>query len=175
MPFCEMGERVLVTGFVGWGVGDKKAWIKFFICFDDALQVKPHDFEGFKPFWDNTIPRLLAVVRDPRRVLRGAAGNLVTTLSYAGAMYAAVHAYGGNLPIAAAIVVTLGAGLVGTVAPTPGGLGAVEAALVAGLTAIGIKNSVALPAALLYRAATFLLPTIPGWLSLRLLQRADAI
>ena len=49
MPFCEMGERVLVTGFVGWGVGDKKAWIKFFICFDDALQVKPHDFEGFKP------------------------------------------------------------------------------------------------------------------------------
>lgn len=128
-----------------------------------------------KPFWDNTIPRLLAVVRDPRRVLRGAAGNLLTTLSYSAAMYAAVNAYGGSIPIAAAIVVVLGAGLVGTVAPTPGGLGAVEAALVAGLTAIGIKNSVALPAALLYRAATFLLPTIPGWLSLRLLQRADAI
>jgi glycosyltransferase 2 family protein len=58
---------------------------------------------------------------------------------------------------------------------TPGGLGAIEAALVAGLTGIGMSSGLAVSAVLLYRLATYWLPVAPGWVSLRLLQRRDYV
>jgi uncharacterized protein (TIRG00374 family) len=99
----------------------------------------------------------------------------VSFAAYAATLFAAVHAYGESIPFAAAVVVYLGAGLLGSVAPTPGGIGAVEAALIAGLSAVGVPPSAALPAALLYRTVTFWLPTIPGWGAFQWLQRRGAI
>jgi undecaprenyl-diphosphatase len=61
---------------------------------------------------------------------------------------------------------------VATAAPTPGGLGALEAALIAGLVAAGMSNTIALPAVFLFRLATFWLPVLPGWLCLTWLKRA---
>ena len=63
----------------------------------------------------------------------------------------------------------------GSAAPTPGGIGAVEAALAAGLTAAGLDGSTAVQAALLFRAVTFWLPMVPGWLSFTYLQRQGAL
>lgn len=64
-------------------------------------------------------------------------------------------------------------------APTPGGVGAVEAALIAGLiaglTTTGVPTEQAVPAVLVYRIATFWLPVLPGWLAFTLLTRRDAI
>ncbi len=128
-----------------------------------------------RPTWENTGPRLLDVLRNPKRLLAGAGGSLLTSFAYAVTLYAAVRAYGAEIPFAAAVVVYLGAGLLGSVAPTPGGIGAVEAALIAGLSAVGVSASVALPAALLYRTVTFWLPTLPGWFAFQWLQRRDAI
>jgi uncharacterized membrane protein YbhN (UPF0104 family) len=54
--------------------------------------------------------------------------------------------------------------------PTPGGLGAIEAALVAGLTGIGLPPGPAVSAVLTYRLATYWLPVLPGWAALRILQ-----
>jgi uncharacterized protein (TIRG00374 family) len=45
--------------------------------------------------------------------------------------------------------------------PVPGGVGVFEAAMTAGLIALGIPQSVAASTALLYRVATFYLP--PAW------------
>lgn len=128
-----------------------------------------------KPMWESIGPRLLDVLRNPRRLSMGVGGSLLTSLSYAVTLYASVRAYGQDLPIAAAAAVYLGAGILGTVAPTPGGIGAVEAALVAGLSAVGIPAGPALLAALLYRLVTFWLPTVPGWVAFQWLQRNDAI
>lgn len=128
-----------------------------------------------EPIWRNTVPRLLDVARDPRRLISGALGNLLTTAGYSIALFFAVKAYGGTIALPTAVLVTLGVGVVGSVAPTPGGLGAVEAALVAGLTATGVPTSLALSAALLYRTVTFWFPTVPGWLSFHYLQRVGAL
>ena len=128
-----------------------------------------------RPTWENIGPRLLDILRSPKRLAAGAAGNLVSFAAYAATLFAAVHAYGESIPFAAAVVVYLGAGLLGSVAPTPGGIGAVEAALIAGLSAVGVPPSAALPAALLYRTVTFWLPTIPGWGAFQWLQRRGAI
>ncbi|MGY1726454.1 lysylphosphatidylglycerol synthase domain-containing protein [Geodermatophilus sp. SYSU D01062] len=46
--------------------------------------------------------------------------------------------------------------------PTPGGLGALEAALIAGLVGVGMDHTVAVPAVFLHRIATFRLPVLPG-------------
>ncbi len=48
---------------------------------------------------------------------------------------------------------------------------AIEAALVAGLTGIGLPAGPAVSAVLTYRLATYWLPVVPGWAALRVLQR----
>ena len=60
-------------------------------------------------------------------------------------------------------------------APTAGGLGALEAALVAGLTGAGMQAAPAVSAVLRYRLATYWLPVAPGRLCWRLLQRREYI
>ena len=49
----------------------------------------------------------------------------------------------------------MGAAAIGAAAPSPGGLGAIEAALIAGLTGVGMQAGPAVSAALLYRLATY--------------------
>jgi uncharacterized membrane protein YbhN (UPF0104 family) len=65
----------------------------------------------------------------------------------------------------------MGAAAIAAAAPSPGGLGAIEAALVAGLTGVGMQAGPAVSAVLLYRLVTYWLPVAPGWLSWRALQR----
>ena len=52
---------------------------------------------------------------------------------------------------------------------------ATEAALLAGLSVLGLPNEVGLPSVFLFRLMTFWLPILPGWIALRTLQRMEAI
>ena len=99
------------------------------------------------------------------------AGSALVTLAYIGGFEAAVQAFGGGPGIVEIGAVYLGAATIAAVAPTPGGLGAIEAALIAGLTGIGVASGPAVSAVLTYRLATYWLPVVPGWLSWRYLQR----
>jgi uncharacterized protein (TIRG00374 family) len=65
----------------------------------------------------------------------------------------------------------LGAAAIAAASPTPGGLGAIEAALVAGLTGVGIHAGPAVAAVIVYRLSTYWLPIVPGWISWRVLQK----
>jgi hypothetical protein len=60
-------------------------------------------------------------------------------------------------------------------APSPGGLGAIEAALVAGLAGVGMQAGPAVSAVLLSRLATYWPPVVPGWLSWRVLLRREYV
>jgi uncharacterized protein (TIRG00374 family) len=72
-------------------------------------------------------------------------------------------------------VVVVGVAL-GSAAPTPGGLGAVEAVLAAGLTAAtGIDPATSVSAVLLFRLLTFWLPVLPGWLAFSYMQRRELL
>ena len=70
------------------------------------------------------------------------------TLGYIGALAAAVAAFDGDVSFAQVGAVYLGASIIAAAAPTPGGLGAMEAALVAGFTGVGIEPGVAVAAVL---------------------------
>jgi glycosyltransferase 2 family protein len=102
-------------------------------------------------------------------------GSALVTLCYAFGLVYCVEAFGGGLPVAAIIAAYLVGAAIAQVAPTPGGIGAVEAALIAALTAAGLDKETAVPAVFLFRLATFWLPILPGWLAFAWLQRTDRI
>ncbi len=116
---------------------------------------------------------LRSVAASPARLTLLVGGSSLITLAYIGGLAASVEAFGGGVGFAALGVVYLGASAISAASPTPGGLGAIEAALIAGLTGVGMSPGPAVSAVLTYRLSTYWLPIIPGWLSLRLLQRRD--
>jgi glycosyltransferase 2 family protein len=97
-------------------------------------------------------------------------GSALITLAYIAALAASIRAFGAGPGLVVIGAVYLGAAALAAAAPTPGGLGAIEAALVAGLTGVGMQPGPAVSAVLLYRLATYWLPVLPGWLSWRSLQ-----
>jgi undecaprenyl-diphosphatase len=90
-------------------------------------------------------------------------------------MVATLFALGAHFSVVAVVAVFIVGSTLGQLLPTPGGLGAVEGALVAGLTAIGISASDAIAAALVTRVLTFWLPVLPGIVAFRLLQHRGVI
>ena len=84
-------------------------------------------------------------------------------------------AFDGGVSFAQAAAVYLGSSIVASAAPTPGGLGAMEAALVAGLTGVGMEGGIAVAAVLSYRLATYWLPILPGWVAFQVLERRNII
>ncbi len=128
-----------------------------------------------RPLMRQVVPRLLEVVQEPRRLILGLVGNLMLNFGYVVAFYAAIQAFGGDIAFWSAAVVYLAGSAVGSAVPTPGGLGAVEAALAGGLTAAGVSGDIAVSAVLLYRLATFWLPVAPGYLAFGWLQRRNLL
>jgi glycosyltransferase 2 family protein len=118
---------------------------------------------------------LKRVARNPGKMTMLFGGSALVTLAYVGAFAASVEAFGGGPGIVVLGAVYLGASALAAAAPTPGGLGAIEAALVAGLTGVGMAAGPAVSAVLLYRLATYWLPVAPGWLCWRLLQRWEYV
>jgi glycosyltransferase 2 family protein len=132
-----------------------------------SQQVWPH----VRGVW----PRLLFAVSQPLRLAAGIGSNLLLTFGYLVAFIAALHAVGAQPALLPAAIVYLAGNTVGSFAPTPGGLGAVEAVLTAGLTAIGVPAHEAIPAVLIFRVATFWLPIPAGWLSYVALQKSGTL
>ncbi|MFD7071964.1 YbhN family protein [Streptomyces sp. NPDC059913] len=121
------------------------------------------------------VPRMLDVVQRPQKLLTGIGGMLLLTGLFVMCLDASVRAFSGpdvpHLSYASIAVVFLAGNALGSAAPTPGGMGAVEGALTLGLIAVGLPKEVAAPAVLLYRLLTLWLPVLPGWLCFNHLTR----
>ncbi|MER5362115.1 lysylphosphatidylglycerol synthase domain-containing protein [Streptomyces sp. NPDC002785] len=121
------------------------------------------------------VPRMLDVVQRPQKLVTGIGGMLLLTSLFVLCLDASVRAFSGpdvpHLSYASIAVVFLAGNALGSAAPTPGGMGAVEGALTLGLIAVGLPKEVAAPAVLLYRLLTLWLPVLPGWLCFNHLTR----
>jgi undecaprenyl-diphosphatase len=118
---------------------------------------------------------LTDVVTDPGRVFGLLGGSAGVTLAYIAALAATVQAFGGGLSLPQVGAAYLVAAALGSVSPTPGGLGAVEAALLAALTGYGMPNGPAVAAVLTFRLCTFWLPVLPGWVTFHAMQRREEL
>ncbi|MFG2192987.1 flippase-like domain-containing protein [Streptomyces sp. NPDC048639] len=121
------------------------------------------------------VPRMLDIMQRPQKVFTGVGGTLLLTGAFVMCLDASIRAFGGELSYASIAVVFLAGNALGSAAPTPGGVGAVEATLTFGLIAAGLPKEIATPAVLLFRLMTFWLPVLPGWLSFTHLTRKEAI
>ena len=117
------------------------------------------------PILSQVVPRFTSLANRPIKLTGGVVGVILLNMAYIGTLYASVRAFTPDAVFATIAVVYLAGSVVGQAAPTPGGLGAVEAAIAAGLTTAGIDAGVAVSATLLFRLWTFWFPTIPGWLA----------
>jgi uncharacterized membrane protein YbhN (UPF0104 family)/tRNA A-37 threonylcarbamoyl transferase component Bud32 len=114
---------------------------------------------------------LWTVARDRRKRLELFGGNMISELLYAIALGATCLAYGVHLNLAQLIFVNTAASVLSSLVPSPGGIGAAEASLSAGLIAMGVAEPTAFAVAITQRLCTFYLPPIWGYASLRWLNR----
>ncbi|WP_327361708.1 lysylphosphatidylglycerol synthase transmembrane domain-containing protein [Streptomyces sp. NBC_01296] len=123
------------------------------------------------------VPRMLDVLQRPQKLMTGIGGMLLLTGCFVMCLDASIRAFGGGqaLSYASIAVVFLAGNALGSAAPTPGGIGAVETTLTLGLIAAGLDKEVAISAVLLFRLMTFWLPVLPGWISFNYLTRKEAI
>jgi glycosyltransferase 2 family protein len=127
------------------------------------------------PTLNQVLPRLLEVAQQPRKLAEGIGGAVLLSMAYILCLAACVKAFHGSVAFAGVAVVYLTGSALGSIIPTPGGLGAVEAVLTAGLVAAGLHGTLAGSAVLLFRLLTFWLPVPFGWAALNYLERNDAI
>ncbi|MGZ3101296.1 lysylphosphatidylglycerol synthase domain-containing protein [Streptomyces sp. H62] len=124
------------------------------------------------------VPRMLDVLQRPQKLITGIGGMLLLTACFVMCLDASIRAFGDettSISLASVAVVFLAGNALGSAAPTPGGVGAVEATLTVGLIAVGLPKEVAAPAVLLYRLLTLWLPVLPGWLVFNHLTRKEAL
>jgi glycosyltransferase 2 family protein len=118
---------------------------------------------------------LWSVARVRRKRVELFGGNVLSELTYAIALGATCLAYGAHLSLAEIVFVNTAAAVLSSLIPAPGGIGAAEASLSAGLIAVGVDESTAFAIAITQRLCTFYLPPIWGYFSLRWLSNKGYI
>lgn len=113
---------------------------------------------------------LRAILKEPRKAIALLGGAAGTTLAYIGTLAVSLWAVGAPIGIPQVAAVYLAGELIGSASPTPGGIGVLEGAFVAGLVAFNVPSDQAVAGVLLYRLLTFWLPILPGFAASRYLE-----
>ncbi len=150
-------------------------FILFLVILLSLSKVRNWLLAKLKPFLEQITPTFNVLIQEPIRLMLGAISALLLNLIYIVAFYGSIKAFGGEISFATAAFVYLAGATIGQLAPVPGGIGAVEATLIAALTATGLPSGIALSGVLLYRIITFWLPVLPGWFAFAYLQKQKAI
>jgi uncharacterized protein (TIRG00374 family) len=127
------------------------------------------------PVVRRSLDGIARTVRSPLKLALLLGGSTIVSIGYILALFFSVQAFGGGLSLVQVGAVYLVGAAIAVVAPTPGGLGALEAAVIAGLVAAGLDNGAAVPAVFLFRLATFWIPILPGWIAFHGLERANYV
>lgn len=121
------------------------------------------------------VSAMAEVAASPAKMAMLFGGVALLPLGFSASLYFSVMAFGGGASFPAVALVFLTVGALASAAPTPGGLGAVEAVLLAALTGVGILPPAALAAVFLFRLVTFWLPILPGLASFRWLTAREVL
>ena len=112
--------------------------------------------------WGN----LKIVASSPSKLVLLLGGAFGRDLLVAAALSVSLRAFGDHLRLPTLIVVITLAAIFGGIAPSPGGLGVVEAGMILGLTAAGVSEADATAAVFIQRLFSSYLPPIWGWATL---------
>lgn len=137
--------------------------------------VRKYIVDFARPRITEVLPRFITLGQRPMKLFVGISGMVIMNVALCVALVASVRAFNGGGTWAAISLVYLAGSTIGMAAPTPGGIGAMETVMTAGLVAAGVDAGIALSAVLLYRLLSFWLPTIPGWIAFRQLMKRELL
>ena len=118
---------------------------------------------------------LSTLARQPVKMLLLFGGALLGKLLNVVMLYVSLHAFGIGLPFAQLGAMYIAATTIASAAPTPGGVGAIEAALTAGLSGLGVDPAEAVAVVLFFRVLSYWLPVLPCWWALHRVQRQELV
>lgn len=150
---------VMVVGGIVGGVPQLRRWV--------MAKIRP----TISQVW----PRLVWLFTHPTRLLLGALGSVLMSVAFIACFGFALKSFGYELPIITLAVTYLISNSVGSVVPSPGGIGPVEAALTGGLVIAGVPSSIAFSTAVLYRLFTFWGRVPIGWVALQIAQKRNIV
>ena len=102
-------------------------------------------------------------------------GAAIAKMSTIIAFAASCRAFDVDIAFAELGAMYLVANTIASTVPTPGGVGAIEAALILVLTNAGVPQATAWAAVLLFRLINYWLPTIPGYVCLKISERREYV
>lgn len=112
---------------------------------------------------------------NPRRGIEVSVSVAAMNVAFGLTLWASAAAFGQHPGFTAVLAVYLVAAVVGAVSPTPGGLGPMEAALIAGLGRVGVPAGESVAIALTFRVMTYWIPLPIGAMTLGWLKRRDMV
>ncbi|MCB1029692.1 MAG: flippase-like domain-containing protein [Acidimicrobiales bacterium] len=113
--------------------------------------------------------------KQPSKLILLFGGALVGKLVVIAAFSQTMRSFGVPVDFAVVGAMYITANTVASAAPTPGGVGAIEAALAAGLVGLGVEAGEAAAIVLVFRLFSYWLPILPCWLSLAALERSGEV
>lgn len=132
-------------------------------------------YSKLRPTLEQIWPRLVWLATHPQRLAYGFVGSILMTISFVACFGFALKSFGYELPLVTLAVTYLVSNSIGSLVPSPGGIGPVEAALTGGLVLAGVPYSVAFSTAILYRLFTFWGRVPLGWLALRFATKRNIV
>ena len=132
-----------------------------------SRKVRPHLLN----IWAN----IKTIAAEPRKIAYVLSGSTLAQLLIVLALGASLHAVGQRASIATLITINTLAAVIGGAVPVPGGLGVVEAGLIAGLASAGVPEDQAAAAVLIQRFFTAYLPPVWGWATLAWMRRREYV
>ncbi len=115
------------------------------------------------------------VLKDPKRTIGLLASNFGSRFVLALSMWLILLSLDVSLGIWSVLIATVATGLLGGLVPIPGGVGVSEAVLTAFLVIFGVDETTAFAAAVIYRVATFYIPSGAGFFSMRWLEKSGYV
>lgn len=110
---------------------------------------------------------LLTMIKHPKRLSLAVLVSMGITASYASVLWATTKSVGIDLSLIDLFIAFIAGNTALTVSPTPGGIGAVEAAITGVVISAGVDPSLALASVVLFRIVSYWIPIIPGYFAFR--------
>jgi uncharacterized protein (TIRG00374 family) len=111
---------------------------------------------------------ILAIIKHPKRLMLAILSSMGITIGFVAVLWATCRSVGVDLSLLDLFIAFIAGNTALTVSPTPGGIGAVEAAITAIIISAGIDPSLALASVVLFRLVSYWLPIVPGYIAFRI-------
>lgn len=116
-----------------------------------------------------------SLARQPSKMLMLFGGSFIGKLMNIVMLYVSMRAFDLHLPFAETGAMYIAASTIASAAPTPGGVGAIEAALTAGLTGLGVPAAESVAVVVYFRVLSYWIPVLPSWWALHRVQQHELV